>query len=77
MTRACSGCTLCCKLLPMKKDKQLEARETMNRMIEVGMMTREQFAQMTPDFDKPAGKRCPHQRHSKGCAIYARRPFGC
>lgn len=28
-------------------------------------------------FDKPAGVRCMHQRHKKGCAIYARRPFGC
>lgn len=30
-----------------------------------------------PDFDKPAGERCPHQRHGKGCAVYERRPFGC
>ena len=46
-------------------------------MIELGMLTQEQCAQMTSDFDKPAGERCPHQRHGKGCAIYARRPFGC
>jgi hypothetical protein len=28
------------------------------------------------DFDKPAGQRCPHQRHT-GCSVYGRRPFGC
>jgi Fe-S-cluster containining protein len=30
-----------------------------------------------PSFDKPAGERCPHQRHSKGCVVYARRPLAC
>jgi hypothetical protein len=30
-----------------------------------------------PDFDKPAGERCPHQRHGKGCAVHGRHPFGC
>ena len=29
------------------------------------------------EFDKPAGKRCRHQRMAKGCAIYARRPMTC
>jgi hypothetical protein len=29
------------------------------------------------DFDKPAGQRCPHQRHHKGCSIYKARPMGC
>lgn len=28
-------------------------------------------------INKPAGVRCPHQRHRKGCMIYARRPFAC
>lgn len=28
-------------------------------------------------IDKPAGVRCPHQKHRKGCAIYANRPFCC
>jgi hypothetical protein len=32
---------------------------------------------MIRDFDKPAGQRCPHQRHGKGCAVYAKRPLGC
>jgi hypothetical protein len=26
---------------------------------------------------KPSGQRCRHQRHGKGCAIYAKRPFEC
>lgn len=30
-----------------------------------------------PPLDKPAGQRCKHQRHGKGCAIYARRPDPC
>jgi Fe-S-cluster containining protein len=28
------------------------------------------------DFDKRAGARCQHQRHT-GCSVYDRRPFGC
>jgi hypothetical protein len=32
---------------------------------------------MIRDFDKPAGKRCKHQRHGKGCAVYEYRPMGC
>jgi hypothetical protein len=46
-------------------------------MLEAGMAKPEDFKGMSPDFVKPAGERCPHQRHSKGCAIYAKRPFGC
>jgi hypothetical protein len=30
-----------------------------------------------PDFDKPSGARCPHQRTGKGCAIYRHRPGCC
>jgi len=30
-----------------------------------------------PVLDKPANQRCEHQRHSKGCAIYATRPYAC
>jgi hypothetical protein len=29
------------------------------------------------ELAKPAGARCEHQRHAKGCAIYARRPACC
>lgn len=28
-------------------------------------------------IDKPAGVRCVHQRHHKGCAIYGNHPFCC
>lgn len=31
----------------------------------------------TREINKPAGERCPHQRHSVGCTIYARRPSSC
>jgi hypothetical protein len=47
MTRQCGGCTLCCKLVPVR------------------------------ELGKPAGQRCQHQRHGKGCSIYARRPISC
>ena len=29
------------------------------------------------ELRKPANKRCKHQRHAKGCAIYADRPVSC
>jgi len=29
------------------------------------------------DLPKPAGQRCKHQKHAKGCGIYARRPMSC
>lgn len=29
------------------------------------------------EFDKPAGVRCQHQRHGKGCRIYPTRPLEC
>jgi hypothetical protein len=29
------------------------------------------------ELAKPALQRCAHQRHGKGCAIYARRPMSC
>jgi hypothetical protein len=29
------------------------------------------------ELHKPAGAPCPHQRHGKGCAIYAHRPNPC
>ena len=29
------------------------------------------------EMDKPANHRCTHQRHGKGCAIYATRPTSC
>lgn len=45
--RQCGGCTLCCKLTPVK------------------------------ELDKGANERCKHQRHGKGCTIYAHRPKSC
>jgi hypothetical protein len=30
-----------------------------------------------PEFNKPAGERCKHQRHGVGCNIYPKRPFCC
>lgn len=30
-----------------------------------------------PPIQKPAGVRCQHARHNKGCTIYDRRPFAC
>jgi Putative zinc- or iron-chelating domain len=79
VTRSCSGCSLCCKLLPMRHDsaRVFRIHEAIPKMIEAGWARPDEFDGMIADFDKPAGERCPHQRHGKGCAIYARRPFGC
>jgi len=76
--RKCGGCQLCCKLLPMKAgaDRRLSA-ETIKAAIGIGLLTARDAAHTVADFDKPAGQRCPHQRHGKGCSIYAVRPFGC
>lgn len=30
-----------------------------------------------PSIHKAAGQRCEHQKHGKGCKIYAQRPFAC
>src|SRR5437660_3422800 len=75
--RQCGDCQLCCKLLPMKGGDKPQFSETIAQLVELGIMTAADARAMEPDFYKPAGKRCPHQRHGKGCAIYARRPFGC
>lgn len=75
MTRQCGDCQLCCKLLPMSAASS--APQTLALMVERGMMPAAVAKTMTPDFYKPAGERCPHQRHHKGCMIYGRRPFGC
>jgi len=80
MTRRCGECQLCCKLLPMKAgaDERLrDGGETIAAAIAIGVLTAREAANTVTDFDKPAGERCPHQRHHKGCAIYKRRPFGC
>jgi hypothetical protein len=51
--------------------------ELVEGMIEMGILTKRDALGMTKDFFKPACARCPHQRHGKGCTIYAVRPFGC
>lgn len=78
MKRECGGCSLCCKLMPMRADayKRHEIGATLQAMVAKGWISPATAIAMMPDFDKPAGKRCPHQR-SYGCAVYARRPFGC
>ena len=77
MTRACGDCTLCCKLLPMSAAQNAAANRTAASMVEHGLLSIKELAGMVKVFDKPAGQRCPHQRHHKGCAIYAKRPLGC
>jgi hypothetical protein len=51
--------------------------EVMAGMINMGLLDPHIAAVMAKDFYKPAGVRCPHQKHHKGCAIYLTRPFGC
>lgn len=75
--RRCGDCTLCCRLLPMLARPFDQACETAAAMIVHGMAKLEDFAGMVPDFAKPAGERCRHQRTGKGCAIYATRPSNC
>lgn len=75
--RQCGSCTLCCKLMPMTSRQDEDSTRTAAEMIKAGMLSLKEAAGMIKVFDKPAGQRCPHQRHGKGCAIYSIRPFGC
>jgi hypothetical protein len=75
--RVCGDCQLCCKLLPIAAKSRNWHIETIEAAIRVGVLTRAEADTTVRDFDKPAGERCPHQRHRKGCAIYPQRPFGC
>ena len=77
--RQCGECSLCCKLLPMSPELYPPWRvaEVVNERVEAGWNKRSDFAGMVDDWPKPAGEPCKHQRHSKGCAIYERRPFCC
>jgi hypothetical protein len=61
----------------MRKEKSERFDEVVAKMVELKILSREDVRRMVPDFDKPAGARCQHQRHAKGCAIYNSRPFGC
>jgi ribosomal protein S18 acetylase RimI-like enzyme len=74
MRRDCGTCTLCCKLLPMQQGNEDRVDKVLAKMVEVGW--ERHGVEVVPDFDKPAGVRCKHQR-MKGCAIYRKRPFGC
>lgn len=77
--RQCGECTLCCRLLPMRRNSHDPVQEGMliSGMVVAGWATVESFRGMLADFDKPAGKPCPHQAHHNGCKVYSRRPFGC
>jgi hypothetical protein len=77
--RQCGECTLCCKLLPMSPELFPRERvaETVDAMIDAGWNKPSDFAGMRHEWTKPAGEPCQHQRHRKGCAIYAERPFCC
>jgi Putative zinc- or iron-chelating domain len=72
--RRCGECQLCCKLLPIRAR---DSAKTVRAMVDAGLATRAEFADAIPEFDKPANTRCQHQRHAKGCAIYAKRPLSC
>jgi hypothetical protein len=70
--RKCGDCTLCCRLLPMAANSEYRHPAAIAHALAVGLAK-----PGIPDFDKPAGERCPHQRHGKGCAVYGHHPFGC
>jgi hypothetical protein len=70
-----SMCNLCCRLLPMQQSEK--GAHTVALMVKHGMMSPGEAKTITPEFNKPAGERCPHQRHHKGCTIYSRRPASC
>jgi Putative zinc- or iron-chelating domain len=75
--RRCGDCQLCCKLLPMQSSARAQAHGAIAAMVKANVAKLSDFAGMVEEFDKPAGVRCPHQHHGKGCAVYSRRPFGC
>jgi hypothetical protein len=75
--RQCGDCQLCCKLLPLSSGENAQATRTAAELIKHRLLSLKEAADMVKIFDKPAGQRCPHQRHGKGCAIYAKRPLGC
>jgi hypothetical protein len=58
-------------------DARLIASGTVEVAIKRGILTEHDARTASRDFYKPAGARCQHQRHGKGCAIYQRRPLGC
>jgi len=75
-TRHCGDCQLCCKLLPIANVGE-NHQDTIDAMVLAGMAAYAEFTGMMPDFDKPAGCKCPHQKYGKGCTVYRNRPLGC
>jgi Putative zinc- or iron-chelating domain len=75
MTRQCGDCQLCCKLLPMQAGGSQDKLVVEIELLARGLLPPD--VKISDDFAKPAGQRCPHQRHHKGCNIYPTRPFGC
>jgi hypothetical protein len=75
--RHCVDCQLCCKLLPIDKDEGKRSARLVPEMVMAGWISAREAALMIPEFVKPAGERCPHQRHHKGCNVYDRRPLCC
>jgi hypothetical protein len=61
----------------MTSEARVAARNTINGLVQIGMVPSNFMDGRIEDFDKPAGQRCPHQRHGKGCRVYEKRPFGC
>lgn len=71
-------CRLCCTLLPITSDPGLrqQSKEIAQLLVEKGVTTQRVIDRTMKDFDKPAGKHCPHEC-AKGCRVYKTRPFGC
>jgi hypothetical protein len=65
--RTCGECTLCCRLLPVKADKD-RAHQELARALYRG--------QRMLLIDKKAGHKCKYQ-FSGGCRVYQQRPMSC
>jgi hypothetical protein len=61
----------------MQTGASFKYQDTVEEMIHTGLMEEGVITGAMPDFDKPAGHKCPHQSHSKGCKVYDKRPMGC
>lgn len=61
----------------MQKADKFEHMDVAEAMIHKQIVDANFFNGAMQDFDKPAGKPCPYQRHGKGCKVYDKRPFGC
>jgi Fe-S-cluster containining protein len=61
----------------MQNGASFKYHDTAEKAVHMGLMDAEAIVGAIPDFDKPAGQPCPHQRHGKGCKVYSKRPMGC